>query len=123
MQKHVRLHYSYLAIHCGFCGQKIIPSEDEEKFEISPCAHTYLVAHSEGIEHLDERAQQQLNDNSYKIMINSSSITVFDKNNNEIDAESISDLLNFQESLIIESVTGAPSGMVLYVGTAPLDVE
>lgn len=127
MQIHTRSTYYHLPIHCGFCGQLVIPHEESlDESPINPCKHTLFIAHSEGYEFLSERVQKQLKEKGYGIEIDGSLVMICYYAPREEDSLEVDDMileLNFPDGLVIESIVGAPSGMTLSVGFAPLGDE
>jgi hypothetical protein len=127
MQTHTRSAYYYLPIHCGFCGQLVIPHEETlEESQLNPCKHTLFIAHSEGYEFLSERVQEQLKQKGYGIEIDGSLIMICCYSPREeelLDVDEMIREIDFADGLVVESVVGAPSGMTLSVGFAPLSEE
>ncbi|MBU3613283.1 hypothetical protein ICN46_00035 [Polynucleobacter sp. Latsch14-2] len=127
MQFHTRSAFYHLPICCGFCGQLVIPSEEAlEESTINPCQHTLFIAHSEGYEFLSDRVQEQLKQKGYGIEIDGSLVMICYYKPREEESLDIDDMiteLDFPDSLVVESVVGAPSGMSLLVGFAPLSGE
>lgn len=41
-------------ICCPFCSQTVIPKDSEEDATLTPCPHTMIIAHDEGIEYATE---------------------------------------------------------------------
>jgi hypothetical protein len=127
MQIHTRSNFYHLPIHCGFCGQLVIPPEEAlEDTQIDPCKHTLFIAHSEGYEFLSERVQEQLKNKGYGIDIDGSLIMICyyePREEESLDIEDMVNELDFPDGLIVESVVGPPSGMSLLVGFAPLANE
>ncbi len=124
MQFHKRFAYHHLEIHCEFCGQLVIPSEDSLKeFQINPCKHTLFIAHSDGYEFLSERVQAQLKQKGYGIEIDGALVMIcyYEPRGEELlDVDDMIKELDFADGLVVESVVGPPSGMSLMVGFAPL---
>ena len=127
MQTHTRTAYYHLPIHCGFCGQLVIPHEESlDDSTINPCKHTLFIAHSEGYEFLSERVQEQLKQKGYGIEIDGSLVMICYYEPREEESLDVDDMireLNFADALVVESVVGAPSGMSLMVGFAPNEDE
>lgn len=127
MQIHTRTAYYHLPIHCGFCGQLVIPHEESlDDSSINPCKHTLFIAHSEGYEFLSERVQEQLKQKGYGIEIDGSLVMISYYKPREEESLDVDDMireLNFTDALVVESVVGAPSGMSLMVGFAPNEDE
>ena len=90
----------------------------------SPCKHTIFVAHSEGIEYLDERAKKQLLEKGY-VIDGGELLEVRHANNEEenLYPDELCAALEFSDGIVIEAHVGAPSGMTSYVGFAALDGE
>ena len=127
MQTHTRSTHYHLPIHCGFCGQLVIPSEEAlEENSLNPCKHTLFIAHSEGYEFLSERVQDQLKQKGFEIEIDGSLIMICYYKPREEESLEIYDMiqeLEFSDGLVVESVVGPPSSMSLLVGFAPLENE
>ena len=127
MQIHTRSAYYHLPIHCGFCGQLVIPHEESlDDSTMDPCKHTLFIAHSEGYEFLSDRVQEQLKQKGYGIEIDGSLVMICYYPPREDESLEVDDMireLNFADGLVVESVVGAPSGMALSVGFAPLEDE
>lgn len=127
MQTHTRSAHYHLPIHCGFCGQLVIPSEEAlEDNSLNPCKHTLFIAHSEGYEFLSERVQDQLKQKGFEIEIDGSLIMICYYKPREEESLEIYDMiqeLEFSDGLVVESVVGPPSSMSLLVGFAPLENE
>lgn len=127
MQIHTRTAYYHLPIHCGFCGQLVIPHEESlDDSTINPCKHTLFIAHSEGYEFLSERVQEQLKQKGYGIEIDGSLVMISYYEPREEESLDVDDMireLNYADALVVESVVGAPSGMSLMVGFAPNEDE
>jgi hypothetical protein len=124
LQNHIRSTYYHLPVHCGFCGHKVLDRDDSTS-DPSPCIHTLYIAHVEGFEYIADRAISQLKDKGY--IFNDDAF--IDSIEHESDEDKVllpyelPETLEFQDGLNVECVVGAPSGMVVYVGFAPLDGE
>jgi hypothetical protein len=124
LQITTRFAYYHLPIHCGFCGHKVIDDEDSGSTGPSPCKHTLFVAHSEGIEHLAERTKAQLSEKGYVIEGDDLlEIYLTPDEDESIDPDELSKLLEFEDGMVVEAQVGPPSGMITYVGFAPVEGE
>ena len=124
LQNHTRSTYYHLPVYCGFCGHQVLDRVDSIS-EPSPCKHTLYIAHIEGFEYIADRVKNQLKDKGYifddgEFMATIEHVSDEDK---EMSPYEIPTLLEFEDGLNVECVVGAPSGMIVYVGFAPLDGE
>jgi hypothetical protein len=124
LQNHIRSNYNHLPVHCGFCGHQVL-GRDDSAVDPTPCKHTLYIAHSEGFEFIADRVKKQIKDKGF-IFEDGEFITSIE---HESDADQdlfpyeMPDILEFDDGLNVECVVGAPSGMVVYVGFAPLEGE
>lgn len=127
MQVHTRNAFYHMPIYCGFCGQLVIPAEEAlEEFSPTPCKHTLFIAHSEGIEFLADRSKDRLIKDGFTFGDEYGLISIYKDVDGEEEAIGVDDLIEtmeFPDVLVVESVVGAPSGMTLSVGFAPVDGE
>ena len=126
MQKHIRTAFYHLPIHCGFCGQRVLSTYDEEAPVIAACRHTLYVAHEEGYEFLAERVKAQLRGLEYVIDDVDSIISIIKSTSGEeesLDPYELAETIKFPDGIEINAVVGAPSGFTTYVGFAPCKDE
>jgi hypothetical protein len=124
LQIHNRSTFYHLPICCSFCGHEVIAHEEMESSEPTPCKHTLFVAVSDGIQYLDGRSKQQILEKGY--VINDEGLLEIHSADDDEEILYPSDLtetLNFIDGIVVEAHVGAPSGMTLYVGFAPLENE
>lgn len=124
LQIHSRSTFYYLPICCVFCGHEVIAHEEKMAEGPTPCIHTLFVAHTEGIEYLDERSKKQILDKGY--LIEDDGLLEIHLANDEEDflyPYELSETLMFSDGIVVEAHVGAPSGMSMYVGFAPLENE
>lgn len=124
LQIHSRSAFYHLPICCGFCGHQVIAHEEEMSEAPTPCKHTLFVAHTEGIEYLDERARKQIVNKGY--VIEGDDFLEIHLANDEEESlypHELSESLEFTDGIAIEAHVGAPSSMTTYVGFAPLENE
>jgi hypothetical protein len=128
IQSFIRSTYHYLPLHCHLCGHLILSKDDadfsseySEKLP-SPCKHTLYISHSEGHEYLSDRVKTQLIYKHY-IFEQDDFFTITNSENEELFPYELSEILEFEDGLNIESVVGAPSNMTVYVGIAPVEGE
>lgn len=124
LQIHSRTKFYYLPICCTFCGQEVISHEEKMAEGPTPCIHTIFVAHTEGIEYLDERSKNQILAKGYVIEDDGFlEVHLADNEEESLYPYELSDSLEFSDGIVVEAHVGAPSGMTTYVGFAPLDDE
>ena len=127
LQKHVRRAYYHLPVHCGYCGQRILTSENDDNPVVEPCPHTLFIAHSEGIEYLADRVVTQLRQKGYDLPEREADgfIEVHrdDVDDPDVLPYELDRVLEFDDGIVIEAVVGPPSGLTTYIAYAPLDGE
>lgn len=127
LQKHVRRAYYYLPVHCGYCGHRILTGENDDVPVLEPCPHTLFIAHSEGIEYLAQRVVAQLRQKGYDVLEpeNDGLIEVYrdDVDDPDVPPYELSEILEFDDGIVIEAIVGPPSGMTTYLAYSPLDGE
>ncbi len=124
LQNHIRSTYYHLPVHCSFCGHKVLDRDDSTS-DPSPCKHTLYITHIEGFEYIADRVKNQLKDKGY-IFDEEEFMSTIEHESDEDKVMSpyeIPNMLEFEDGLNVECVVGAPSGMIVYVGFAPLDGE
>ncbi len=124
IQKYTRSAYNHLPLHCGLCGQVIIPGEESD-LSFTPCKHTLYISHTEGHEYLSDRVRKQLSLNGYKFDNDDffDTINLVADDDEGILPYELSAHLEFEDGIETELAEGAPSGMSVYVGIAPLEGE
>ena len=125
LQNHTRYNYNHLPVHCGFCGHQVLDRDDSTS-DPSPCKHTLYIAHIEGFEYIADRVKNQLKDKGYIFDDGEEFMSTIEHESDEDKEMSpceIPSILEFEDGLNVECVVGAPSGMVVYIGFAPLDGE
>jgi len=126
LQNTIRSTYYHLPVFCGFCGHQVLEAEDSSSGDVSPCKHTLYVSTGEGFEYISDRVKNQLTEKGYifddddEFMSNIAHKTDEDQ---DLSPYELSEHLEFDDGIQIELVVGPPSGMVCYVGFAPLDGE
>jgi len=124
LQIHSRSAFYHLPICCGFCGHEVIAHEEKMAEGPTPCKHTLFVAHTEGIEYLDERSKKQILAKGYVIEDDGFlEIHLAGDEEESLYPFELSEALEFADGIVIESHVGAPSGMSTYVGFAPYENE
>lgn len=126
LQTHVRYHFNHLPVFCSFCGQEILPADDNQTGETTPCKHTLYIATNEGIEFVSDRVKSQLISRKYTLQDNYG-LTEFhylaNGEDERLEPYEFAEALDFPDGLNIELPVGAPSGLTVYVGIAPLPEE
>ena len=124
IQKYTRSTYYHLPLYCSLCSQLIVPDEESDE-GFSPCKHTLYISHSEGHEYLSDRVKKQLSDKGYEFGNDDffDTINLISDEEEQILPYELSEFLEFDDGIETELAVGAPSGMSVYVGIAPLKDE
>ena len=124
IQKYTRSSFYHLPLYCGLCGQLVVPGEESD-LSFTPCKHTLYISHTEGHEYLSDRVRKQLSVKGYKFDHDDffDTINLVADEDEVIFPYELSVHLEFDDGVETELVVGAPSGISVYVGIAPLEDE
>jgi len=120
LQRYER-NYAYDApIHCLFCGQQVLGYETDEG-DLTPCPHTLFVSTDVGVEFVADRVAQQLSEKGYTVTRSEGAVEIEppESDGDRESLEVLSDILQFEDGLVVESYVEAPSFFGTYVGFAP----
>jgi len=124
VQTHKRRTYYHLAVHCGFCGQLVLPDESAEDPNPKPCPHTLYVATSEGFAYLSTRAEKMLIDDGLVIQREPDGLIyagLQDDADDFLSYEEITDKIDPPDALRVSCPVGPPAGFECSVGFAPTE--
>lgn len=124
IQKYTRSAYYHLPLYCSLCDQLIVPDEESDAV-FTACIHTLYISHSEGHEYFSDRVKEQLSHKGYEFGNDDffETIKLISDEEEEVLPKELADYLEFDDGIQTELAVGAPSGMSVYVGIAPLKDE
>lgn len=108
--------FYYTAVHCPFCGTRVMGADPDDETRITACPHTLFIAHDMAFEYGAERFDNNLSLNGL------SELEIEERwIGEERGIDGLTDKVTLADAIKVAAYVPAPSAYGSYYGFAPIE--